>query len=94
MRIRATSFEEHAGPRAKRPDFGYVRWLAVLLPALSVGLFEFLRHQWLASVLPEWLGNGRLGNVAGAFVVAVVVYLFVRFFTGVLQESLYMVVAW
>jgi len=67
--------------------------LAVLLLALSVGLFEFLRHQWLASVLPEWLGNGRLGNVAGAFVVVVVVNLFVRFFTGVLQESLYMV-AW
>jgi len=52
-----------------------------------VGLFEFLRHQWLESVLPEWLGSGWLGNVAAAFVVAAIVYVFVRFFTNILQES-------
>src|ERR687885_319522 len=87
MAIRSNSLEEWAGSRANQPDFGYIRWLAVLLPALSVGLFEFLRHQWLASMLPEWLGNGWLGNIAGALVVTVVVYVFVRFFTNVLRES-------
>lgn len=87
MAIRSNSLEERAGSRANQPDFGYIRWLAVLLPALSVGLFEFLRHQWLASMLPEWLGSDWFGNVVGAVVVAAVVYLFVRFFTGVLQES-------
>jgi signal transduction histidine kinase len=52
-----------------------------------VGLFEFLRHQSLVSVLPEWLGHGWPGNVAGALVVAAVVYVFVDFFTNALQES-------
>jgi signal transduction histidine kinase len=61
--------------------------LAVLLPALAVGLFEFLRHQWLASMLPGWLGAGWLGNVVGALVVAALVHVFVRFFTGVLREA-------
>jgi signal transduction histidine kinase len=50
-------------------------------------LFEFLRHQWLAFALPEWLGYGWAGNVLGAFVVAAVVYVFVDFFTDALQKS-------
>lgn len=74
------------GPGAKRSSFGGIRWLAVLLPALTVGLFEFLRHQWLEPVLPEWLGAGWIGNAAAALVVAAVVYVFVRFFTSILQE--------
>lgn len=77
-----TSAEEGPVTGAERPSFRRIRWLAVLLPALSVGLFEFFRHQWLVSVLPEWLGN-----VVGALVVAAVVYVFIRFFTGILQES-------
>jgi signal transduction histidine kinase len=79
--------EGDLGARAKRPGFGGIRWLAVLLPALTVGLFEFLRHQWLEPMLPEWLGAGWIGNAAAALVVAAVVYVFVRLFTGVLQES-------
>lgn len=87
MGTRLTSSED-SGSKAKRsPGFGGIRWLAVLLPALCVGLFEFLRHQWLASMLPGWLGTGWLGNVVGALVVAALVYVFVRFFTGVLRES-------
>jgi signal transduction histidine kinase len=78
---------EDPGPETKQPGFRRVRWLAVLLPALSVGLFEFLRHQWLASVLPGWLGAGWSGNVVGALVVAALVYVFVRFFTGILRKS-------
>lgn len=77
---------EGADSGEKSSDFRRIRWLAVVLPALSVGLFEFLRHQWLASMLPGWLGTGWPGNVAGALVVAAVVYVFVRFFTDILQE--------
>ena len=87
MGTRLISSEEDPGFEIQRPGFRRIQWLAVLLPALSVGLFEFLRHQWLASMLPEWLGNGWLGNMAGALVVTVVVYVFVRFFTNVLRES-------
>lgn len=63
--------------------FRRVCWLAVLLPAASVGLFEFLRHQWLA--LPGWLGVGWVGNLVGVLVVAVVVFGFVRVFAGILS---------
>lgn len=86
MVTRLTSSGDH-GYRTKRLDFRRIRWLAVLLPALSVGLFEFLRHQWIGFMLPRWLDNGWPGNVAGALVVAAVVYGFVRFFTHVLQDS-------
>lgn len=72
---------------AKQQGFERARWLAVLLPTLAVGLFEFLRHQWLVSVLPEWMAHAWPGNVAGALVVAVVVYVFVAYFTKALQES-------
>lgn len=86
METRLTSSKEDTGSGAKWPGFRRIRWLAVFLPALSVGLFEFLRHQWLASMLPGWLGTGWMGNVAGALVVAAVVYVFVRFFTNILHE--------
>lgn len=86
MRTRLTSAEDF-GSKAKQPGFGRIRWLAVILPTLSVGLFEFLRHQWLASVLPGWLGAGWLGNVVGTLVVAALLYVFVRFFTETLRES-------
>jgi signal transduction histidine kinase len=87
VETRLTSSEEDPGSLTKRPGFGHIQWLAVLLPASCVGLFEFLRHQWLETLLPEWLSAGWSGNVAGALVVAAVVYVFVRFFTGVLQET-------
>ena len=82
-----SSSEESPGSGTKRSSFRRVRWLAVLLPTFSIGLFEFLRHQLLEPVLPEWLSDGWLGNVAGVFVVAAIVYVFVRFFGDVLQES-------
>jgi signal transduction histidine kinase len=87
VKMRFSSLKDGIGLRAKGPNFRRIRWLAVLLPTLSVGLFEFLRHEWLASVLPAWLGTGWAGNVVGALVVAAVVYVFVDFFTKALQES-------
>jgi hypothetical protein len=60
-----SSSEENPGSGTKRPSFRRIRWLAVLLPTFSIGLFEFLRHQLLEPVLPEWLSDGWLGNVAG-----------------------------
>lgn len=60
---------------------------AVLLPALAVALFEFIRHQLAHEILPGWLGHGWAGNVLGALVVAGVVYGFVRFFAGVIGRS-------
>jgi signal transduction histidine kinase len=38
-------------------------------------------------MLPAWAGTGWFGNIAAAFVVAALVYIFVRFFTNILQES-------
>ncbi|HET7479983.1 MAG TPA: ATP-binding protein [Rubrobacteraceae bacterium] len=61
--------------------------MAVLLPTLCIGLFEFLRHQWLVGVLPMWLGHGWVGNVLGALVVAAVVYFFVRVFAGMVGAA-------
>lgn len=66
--------------------FGRIQWLAVLLPAASVGLFEFFRHQLLAHNLPGWLGTGWAGNVVGALVVAAIVFVFVRVFVGILRR--------
>ncbi len=64
-----------------------LRYFAILLPALSVGLFEFLRHQLLAAVLPAWLGHGWLGNVLAVVVVAGVVYGFVRVFARMIEGA-------
>jgi two-component system, NarL family, nitrate/nitrite sensor histidine kinase NarQ len=63
---------------ANAMSFGRVQLLAILLPALSVGLFEFVRHRWLEYVLPGWLEN-----TVSALVVAVVVSGFVRIFGGI-----------
>ncbi len=87
MGTRLTSSKADPGSLTKPPGLRHIHWLAVLLPASFVGLFEFLRHQWLETFLPAWLSAGWWGNVASALVVAVVVYVFVRFFTGVLQEA-------
>ncbi|MBV9453872.1 MAG: hypothetical protein JOZ19_07115, partial [Rubrobacter sp.] len=87
MRIPSTSLEEDPGFGVKRAHFGLIQWLAVLTPALVVGLLEFLRHQWLEMFLPTWLSEGWFGNLVGAAAVAVVVYVFVRSFTVILQQS-------
>lgn len=57
------------------------------MPALAMGLFEFLRHAWLAPVFPLWLGSGWFGNVVGALVVAGTVYVFVRVFSRMIENS-------
>lgn len=75
-----------AGQKVEQRDFSRVQWLAVLLPTLAIGLFEFLRHQWLAHALPGWLGTGWLGNMAGTLVVATIVFGFVRFFASILRR--------
>lgn len=66
---------------------GNLRWMAVLLPTLCVGLFEFLRHQLLTAVLPEWMGHGWVGNVMSALVVAAAVYFFVWVFAGMVGAA-------
>lgn len=87
MRAQSTSLEVDAFSKLKRSDFEYMRGLAVLLPALYVGLFEFFRHQWLEPIEPTWLATGWMGNIIAAFVVGIVVYIFVRFFANALQKS-------
>ncbi|QIN81021.1 hypothetical protein GBA65_21490 (plasmid) [Rubrobacter marinus] len=69
------------------PDLGRVRWLAILLPTLAIGIFEFMRHQWLAPVLPPWLGHGWPGNLLGALVVGGVTYGFTRIFSGMVAGA-------
>jgi signal transduction histidine kinase len=59
-----------------------IQWLAVVLPALCVGLFEFIRHQWLESVLPT-----ALGNLTDALIVAWIVYIFVQIFIKLIRRS-------
>jgi signal transduction histidine kinase len=47
-----------------------------------VGLFEFVRHQWLEPVLPT-----ALGNVIDALIVAWIVYIFVQIFIRLIRSS-------
>ena len=74
-------------PTVAADSLARLRWLAVLLPTLAIGLFEFLRHKWLAALLPGWLGFGWYGNVGGALVVAGTVYVFVRVFSRAIETS-------
>src|SRR4051794_7726521 len=87
MTAQSSFSQEKTFLETKRLGFEHILRLAVLLPALYVGLFEFLRHQWLEPMLPGWLSTGWLGNLIAVFVVAAVVYIFVRFFTNKLRES-------
>lgn len=76
-----------AGDTLRAGELKAVRWLAVLLPALFVMAFEFIRHQWLGSMLPFWLGHGWQGNLMGSLVVAGTVYGFVYLFARRIQRS-------
>src|SRR3954462_1036942 len=87
MTAQSSFSQEKTFLETKRLGFEHILRLAVLLPALYVGLFEFLRHQWLEPILPGWLSIGWLGNMMAGLVVAALVYIFVRFFTNKLQES-------
>lgn len=56
-------------------------YLGVLLTALAVGSFEFLRHdQLLGHVLPKWISHGWSGSLASALLAAVIAFCLVRFF--------------
>lgn len=66
---------------------GRLGWLAVGLPTLAIGLFEFLRHQWLLHALPAWISEGWAGSALGALIVGCVVFGFVRLFAGLLRRS-------
>jgi len=59
-----------------------IEWLAVLLPAGTVLLFEFVRHRFMLSFLPM-----STGNVATAIIAGAVVYGFVRLFKRLLERS-------
>lgn len=60
----------------------HVKWSAIAVPALMVGIFEYFRHQWFDHRWP-----GHWGNVVGALIVAAGVYGFVRYFTEVVTRS-------
>jgi signal transduction histidine kinase len=83
--LQANGHTAHGTPRVG--GLKGVRWLAVLLPALFVMVFEFARHQWLGPMLPFWLGHGWQGNLVGSLVVAGTVYGFVHFFARMIQRS-------
>lgn len=53
-----------------------LKWAAIALPALLLGLFEFVRHNWLEHSLP-----GTWGNLLGALIVAGAGYGFIRYFS-------------
>lgn len=53
-----------------------VQWLAIALPAVVVGVYEFARHHWFTNLMGEvW------GDLASALLVALVVFGFVHYFT-------------
>jgi signal transduction histidine kinase len=43
-----------------------LKWIAALLPALFVGLFEFIRHDLLDHIFPNELGNLMVAGLAAA----------------------------
>lgn len=53
-----------------------VQWLAIVLPAVVVGVYEFARHHWFTTLM----GN-VWGDLASALLVALVVFGFVNYFT-------------
>lgn len=59
-----------------------LQWIAIAVPAVLVGAFEFVRHGWLDRVLP-----GFWGNVAAALLAAAAVAGFVRYFVGVVART-------
>ncbi len=59
-----------------------IQWLAVLLPAAILGLWESVRHTLLERLLP-----GVLGNLVGALVVAAAAYGFVQMFIRLVEGS-------
>lgn len=63
-------------------SFQSIRWLAICLPALTVAIFEYFRHQWLEPLLPP-----LTGNLVTAAIVAVAVYGFVQFFIDLIRRS-------
>lgn len=66
----------------ERMDRRWLPWIATGVPALLVGLFEFFRHHFLEHLLP-----GGWGNLAGAALVALTVYGFIRYFLGVVTRT-------
>jgi len=63
-------------------SYSRIQWLAIALPALLVGTFEFSRHHWFDTKLP-----GLAGNAIGALLVAAGVYGFVRYFIGLITAA-------
>jgi signal transduction histidine kinase len=59
-----------------------VEWLAILLPAVTVGLFEFVRHDLVERVVQE-----EWGNAFAAVLVGATVFGFVRYFTGAVART-------
>lgn len=54
-----------------------MKWMAILLPAALIGLFELLRHGLLEERIP---GHGHVGTFLGALLVAAATSVFIRYF--------------
>lgn len=60
----------------------YLQMLAIGLPAVTVALFEYLRHRWLEPKLPP-----GMGNIVGGVIVATGVYGFVHIFARLIRRA-------
>lgn len=59
-----------------------MQWMAILLPAAVIGLFELIRHGLLEHRFP-----GHMGNVLGALLVAAAVSVFTRYFVRQVTQA-------
>lgn len=69
----------------RRPDSAYyrrVQWIATLVPAVSLGGFEFIRHGLFDRVLPP-----DVGNVVAACLVAAWGWLYVRSLIRLIEQT-------
>lgn len=65
-----------------RMTYRRIQWLAVGIPSVALGLFEFVRHRLLDRYLPS-----PLGNVAAASIVALGAYGFVHFLISLVEQT-------
>lgn len=80
--------ENSKGTRSGHSDRGGVRldrvrihWIAISIPALLIGAFEFLRHDLLEHRFP-----GHTGNIIGALIVAGGVSIFIRYYAALVAR--------
>lgn len=62
--------------------YNRIKWIAVAVPALVVGLWEFVRHAMLDPLVPA-----GFGNLLSAAVVALGAYAFVQMLVRMIEQS-------